>query len=131
MHARFAAIALLAVLCSAENALSQSESPPTRTPRLPGHRNLFNGDCTFLFGDSYVPDPDAKYDKQTLHAFVDMLADCGVDTYLNNPVAQVPWYPSQRTPNILAGYKRGDREFFRRHYRVGAVQERVEKAMDD
>src|SRR5262245_27006960 len=77
-------------------------------PRLPGHRNLFNGDCTFLFGERFVEDPKAKYDVRTLHWFIDMLADCGVDTYLCNLNAQVPWYPSKRTPNILAGYKRGD-----------------------
>lgn len=102
-----------------------------KTLRLPGHRNLFNGDCTFLFGDAFVTKPDGKYDRENLHWFIDMLADCGVDTYLNNPTAQTPWYPSKLTPNILTGYKRGDREFFRRHYRVGALKERVEKAMDD
>ncbi len=101
------------------------------SPRLPGHHNLFNGDCTFLFGERFVEDPKARYDARTLHWFIDLIADCGVDTYLCNLNAQVPWYPSQRTPNILAGYKRGDREFFRKHFRADSPRERVEAAMDD
>lgn len=122
LHRLLLSIAILvAVTCAAS-----AETPQ----RLPGHRNLFNGDCTFLFGDNFVADPKARYDKKTLHWFIDMLADSGVDTYLCNPNAQVPWYPSKRTPNILAGYKRGDREFFRKHYRADAPKERVEKAID-
>src|SRR4051794_18791642 len=81
--------------------------------RLPGHVNLFNGDCNFLFFEGRMADPNAPFDKQSLRAFIDLLADSGVDTYLLNPNGQVPWYPSKRTPNILTGYKRGDREFFR------------------
>jgi hypothetical protein len=104
-------------------------SAAVKTERLHGHRNLFNGDCTFLFGDDFVADPKVKYDKANLHWFIDLLADCGIDTYVNNPFAQVPWYPSKRTPNILTGYRRGDREFFRRHFRPGARKEAVEEAI--
>ena len=80
------------------------------------HRNLFNGDCTFLFfADVYqaVPGP---YTADVFHRYVDLLADSGVDTFLINPNAQVPWFPSKRLPHILTGYKRGDRDFFRGHY---------------
>src|SRR6516225_532490 len=106
-------------------------SAAVKTERLHGHRNLFNGDCTFLFGDDFVADPKGKYDKAHLHWFIDLLADCGIDTSVNNPFAQVPWYPSKRTPNILTGYRRGDREFFRRHFRPGLPKDRLEKAMAD
>ena len=95
--------------------------------RIPGHRNLFNGDCTFLFGDGFVADPAAKYDAATLHWYIDILADSGVDTYLCNPNAQVPWYPSRRTPNILTGYRRGDIEFFRKHFRPGVADTRLQE----
>jgi hypothetical protein len=105
--------------------------PLDAADRLPGHRHLFNGDCTFLFGDHLMSDPAAKYDKQTLHRFIDTLADCGVDTYVLNPTTQVPWYPSKRTPNILTGYRRGDREFFRRHYRTDMPKDRLDKALTD
>lgn len=132
MHARHLVLAPLIILAS--TLVAPAQTPPSEdqpATRLRGHRNLFNGDCTFLFGENVVADPKGKYDKKTLHWFIDMLADCGVDTYLNNPVAQVPWYPSKRTPNILTGYKRGDREFFRKHYRADAPKERVEKALDN
>ncbi|MSR65662.1 MAG: hypothetical protein EXS18_07785 [Verrucomicrobiae bacterium] len=39
-----------------------------------------------------------------------------MDTFLCNPNAQHPWYPSKRTPNILTGYIRGNRDFFRGHH---------------
>lgn len=106
--------------------------PPLRAAdRLPGHRVLYNGDCTFLFGDNFVADPNAKYDPATLHRYIDLLADSGVDTYLVNAVSQMPWYPSQRTPHVLTGYRRGDVEFFRRHFRVGLPEERLKTAMAD
>jgi hypothetical protein len=125
---RFLAAGSLALGGTAAPPGRGAEAPPARE-RLPGHRNLFNGDCTFLFTDSFVKDPTAKYDKATLHWFIDVLADSGVDTYLVNPNAQVPWYPSQRTPNILTGYRRGDREFFRRHFRPGLPEERLAQAI--
>ena len=122
-------VVIVAILIMPTGGHSVRTETPLVKERLTGHRNLFNGDCTFLFGDNFVADPKAKYDKKTLHWFIDMLADCGVDTYLLNPNAQVPWYPSKRTPNILTGYKRGDIEFFRRHFRPGLPKDRLEKAM--
>ena len=80
------------------------------------HRNLFNGDCTFLFfADMYHPRDGGPYTADVMHRYVDLLADSGVDTFLINSNAQVPWYPSKALPNILTGYKRGDRDFFRGH----------------
>jgi hypothetical protein len=99
--------------------------------RLPGHRVLFNGDCTFLFGDTFVADPKGKYDKKTQAWFIDIMADSGVDTYLANPNGQVPWYPSKTLPSILTGYKRGDRDYVRGHFRANAPKERVERAITD
>jgi hypothetical protein len=98
--------------------------------RVPGHRNLFNGDCTFLFGDGFMTDPKGRYQKKTLHWFIDMLADNGVDTYLANPNAQVPWYPSKRLPHILTGYRRGDREFVRGHMNPKLTKKQLERRMD-
>jgi len=86
------------------------------TMKLTGHCNLYNGDCTFLFGKGYQVEADAPYTAEVFHRFIDLLADNGVDTYLCNPNAQVPWYPSKMLPGILNGYRRGDREFFRGHY---------------
>ncbi|MBI2192316.1 MAG: hypothetical protein HYU36_10060 [Planctomycetes bacterium] len=80
------------------------------------HRNLYNGDCTFLFGQGYRPDTAGPYTAQVMHDFIDLIADSGVDTFLCNPNAQRAWYPSKAFPHILEGYTRGNREFFRRHY---------------
>src|SRR5687768_5652704 len=86
---------------------------------LSRHRNLFNGDSTFLFGGGYLglmDDPKGPFTAQVMHRFIDLLADNGVDTYLCNPQAQVPWYPSRVSRTVLTGYRRGDKEFFRGHY---------------
>lgn len=84
--------------------------------KLKKHRNLFNGDCTFLFfADIYHPG-GKPYDASVLHRYVDLLAESGVDTFLINGNAQVPWYPSKVTSHILTGYTRGDRDFFRGYY---------------
>jgi hypothetical protein len=109
---------------------------PTASRPLPAtilakNRVLFNGDCTFLFGDAFVTDLKGHYTKETPRRFIDLLADSGVDTYLCNFCAQVPWYPSKRTPSILAGYRRGDREFVRSYFRPGLPKERLEPAIDD
>ncbi len=100
---------------------------------LSEHRNLYNGDCTFLFGEGYQLD-DGRYTAQVMHSFVDLLADSGVDTLLMNPNAQVPWYPSRAVPGILHGYRRGDREFFRRHYPpandTDLPREKLERILD-
>ena len=100
-------------------------------PRLPAHRNLYNGDCTFLFMGEYMADPEGPRTAEDLHRFIDRVADSGVDTYLQNINSQVPWYPSRRTPNILTGYRRGDREFFRKHFRAGLPKERIDPALDE
>src|SRR5262245_25278622 len=117
-------IVIACVLVAVPAARAADPAKPWATK----HRVLFNGDCTFLFYDAFANKPDEKYEKQTLHRFIDRLADCGVDTYLCNPNGQVPWYPSKRTPWILTGYKRGDRDFSRGMYRVGLPKERVDQA---
>lgn len=125
MTPRFLLAALLLV------TFSQFTSAAEQPPRLPGHRNLFNGDCNFLLGEAFVTGPDEKYPAERLTWFIDMLADCGVDTYLNNPCAQVPWYPSRQIPNMLTNYRRGDRDFFRGHYPPGTDLARVERRITD
>ncbi|MBI84830.1 MAG: hypothetical protein CMJ81_16680 [Planctomycetaceae bacterium] len=79
----------------------------------------------------YMADPEGPRTKEDLHRFIDLVADSGVDTYLQNINSQVPWYPSRRTPNILTGYRRGDREFFRKHFRAGLSDERLDPALDE
>ncbi len=80
------------------------------------HRNLYNGDCTFLFGEGYLLDPNAPFSIEILERFIDRLAQSGVDTYLQNPNAQKPWYPSRVLPSVIDGYTRDDQEFVRGHY---------------
>jgi len=116
MRRFFRAAPWFAVACLLALPADRAAIGQDRAERLPGHRNLFNGDCNFLFGDAFMADPTAKYDPRTFAWFIDMLADCGIDTYVNNPCAQLPWYPGKRTPNILTGYRRGDRSFVRGHY---------------
>lgn len=85
---------------------------------LSRHRNLYNGDSTFLFvGSIYNPrGKDAPYTAEVFHRFIDLIADSGIDTYIQNPNAQVPWYPSKALPNIITGYTRSSRAFTRGHY---------------
>ena len=83
----------------------------------PRSRNLYAGDCTYLFfGDTYKLAPNTPMTPDVFHRHIDLIADSGVDTYLCNPNAQVPWYPSKVMPNVITGYTRGDRHFTRGHY---------------
>lgn len=82
----------------------------------PNNSLLFNGDCSFLFTGIYQENNEERFTRDTLHHFIDLLALNGVDTYLQNPNAQRPWYPSRALSPVWEGYKRGDREFFRGNY---------------
>ncbi len=77
---------------------------------------LFNGDCTFLFGESYIENLTARYTTGTIDRFIELLAQSGVDIYLQNPNAQKPWYPSRILSTAWDGYQRGDREFVRSNF---------------
>lgn len=125
----FAGIAVLISCCALSFGDDSTAANGDAKVRLPGHRNLYNGDCTFLFGDVFVADPDGKMEIESIRRYIDLLADNDVDTYLQNPNAQVPWYPSRRVPNILTGYRRDDVEFFRGMYRKELPEERKLKAM--
>lgn len=84
--------------------------------RLTTHRNLFNGDVNAMFYHPDMLQPEGgRYSKKAIHRYVDLLADSGVDTFINNANAQHPWFPSKRVPNVLEGYTRDDLEFFRGH----------------
>ncbi|MCI0621471.1 MAG: hypothetical protein L0387_07350 [Acidobacteria bacterium] len=101
--------------------------------KLTRHRNLFNADSTFLFGNGFDPGV-SPYTAEVMHRFVDLLADSGVDTFLINPNTQRAWYPSKVVPTVLDGYKRGDREFFRTHVTPPSEDrssEKIEAAMDE
>lgn len=133
---RLMSIVLLATVpCLSLNdvRLSAAEKSPSSKANIAArqelsrHRVLYNGDCDFLFGDEfYIGSPDAKFTKDPLHKFIDLLADNGVDTYLCNPNAQLPHYPSRRTPHHLTGYRRGDLNFVRGNLRLDWDKERAE-----
>lgn len=42
--------------------------------RLSRHRNLYNGDYTFLFGQGYQVHPGQPYTAEVMHHFIDLLA---------------------------------------------------------
>jgi hypothetical protein len=125
---------LAAILVAAISTSSRGNDPANAAEQeeLSRHRVLYNGDCDFLFGDEfYVGSPDAKFTKEPLHRFIDLLADSGVDTYLCNPNAQFPHYPSRRMPNHLTGFKRGDMEFVRGNIRTDWDKERAEDTLKE
>ena len=82
--------------------------------RLPA-RNLFNGDCNFLFYNPELWQPEGgPYAAKAIHRYVALLAASGVDTLLVNPNTQVVWYPSRQLETVFHGYRRGDRRFIAR-----------------
>ncbi|MBS0661660.1 MAG: hypothetical protein JSR48_00220 [Verrucomicrobia bacterium] len=88
---------------------------PAGPPRpLAAHRVLFNGDCNFLFYNPELWQPEGgPYRPAAIGRYVATLAAAGVDTLLVNPNTQVAWYPSRSVEYVLAGYRRGDRDFVR------------------
>ena len=101
------------------------------------NRNLFTTDCNTYFyrygveSDWQKPAPDGRFSDKNIHAFVDMVAGNGVDTFVYNPNASRAWWPSKHTPTAWDGYRRGDRSFFDAH--VGADEltpEQLEDTMD-
>ncbi len=89
--------------------------PPARRPRpLSAHRNLFNGDCNFLFYNPELWQPEGgRYSARAIHRYIGTMADSGIDTLLINPNTQVAWYPSKQLEYLLATYRRGDLAFTR------------------
>jgi hypothetical protein len=89
--------------------------PAIGGPRsLAAHRNLFNGDCNFLFYNPELWQPEGgRYDTRAIERYLGIIADSGIDTLLINPNTQVAWYPSKKLEYLLAGYRRGDLAFAR------------------
>lgn len=85
-----------------------------------GHRNLFNADANSWF---YRYRPQSAFYRPygqpltaaDIQAYVDVLADAGVDTLLMNAADKLAYYPSKAVPTILDGYRRDDRAFFYGH----------------
>lgn len=102
--------------------------------KLTQNRNLFTGDSTYLFFEPDVYNPGGgPYTARVFHDHIRFLAGHGIDTYLCNPQAQGNWWPSKRMPTIFDGYRRGDREFFRRQVACDGVAgppEAVERHID-
>ena len=76
------------------------------------NRNLYTGDCSYIFTDIYNPG-NGPFTAKVFHDHVDLLAASGVTTFLVNPNGQKPWYPSKVASPIFEGYTRGDKEYFR------------------
>ena len=84
------------------------------TRPLKGHRNLFNGDCNFLFYNPEIWQPaGGTYRAESIHRYLGAIAEAGIDTLLINPNTQVAWYPSKRLEYLLTNYRRGDLAFTR------------------
>ena len=93
-------------------SLARAQPAPPGRVRLKTHRNLFNGDCNFLFYNPELWQPEGgPYTARAIQRFVELLATSGVDTLLVNPNTQVAWYPSPRLECVLTGYRRGDLAF--------------------
>ncbi len=129
--------ALLAIhgslqISSADEPVTTARKHEAERRELQRHRVLYNGDCDFLFADDfYIGSPDAKITVEPIHRFINLLAESGVDTYVCNANAQLPYYPSRRTPNHLTGYKRNDREFVRGNIRLDWDKERAEETLKE
>jgi len=104
--------ATTSMLATRVPSLASVDVSPPGCCSLKSHRNLFNGDCNFLFYNPELWQPEGgAYSARAIHRFVDLLAKSGVDTLMVNPNTQVAWYPSQQLESILTGYRRGDRAF--------------------
>jgi hypothetical protein len=102
---------------AAEPQASRELATPPAGPshRLARHRNLFNGDCNFLFYNPELWQPEGgRYSVRAIERYLSTLAENGVDTLLINPNTQVAWYPSPSLPHILEGYTRGNLDHTRR-----------------
>lgn len=99
--------------------------------KLP-NRVLYTGDCTYLFQDEIYNPAGERYTARVFYDHVRRLAQSGVDTVLVNPNGQRAWYPSRSFPTVFDDYKRGDREFFRRHVKncYGIGPDRIEAYLD-
>jgi len=129
LQAGAGALALLGRL-PAGAAPAAAIAPPSRPLR--SHRNLFNGDCNFLFYNPELWQPEGgPFSAQPIHRYIGALAQGGIDTLLVNPNSQVVWYPSKKVPTALDGYRRGDRAFARRiaAANAGFSPEQVELAV--
>lgn len=102
-----------ATLAVGRGARAATSAPPSRLAR---HRNLFNGDCNFLFYNPELWQPEGgRFGRAAIERYLTTLARSGIDTLLVNPNTQVAWYPSPTLPHILQGYTRGDLGFARRN----------------
>lgn len=104
-------------------------APIPGVAQRPPARNLFNGDCNFIFYNPELWQPrGGPYRAAAIHRYVAHLATSGVDALLVNPNTQVVWYPSARLENVLAGYRRGDRRFIARIAAANAALTRPQVA---
>ncbi len=75
----------------------------TGRQRLARHRQLFNGDCNFLFYNPELWQPEGgRFGVAAIERYLTVIAKAGIDTLLVNPNTQVAWYPSRQLPHALA-----------------------------
>jgi len=102
----------LALSGLARSAPAGATSAPIAPGRLHKHRNLFNGDCNFLFYNPELWQPEGgAYSARAIHRYLGAIADGGIDTLLINPNTQVAWYPTKKLEYLLENYRRGDLAF--------------------
>ncbi|GAA4395682.1 hypothetical protein GCM10023187_02910 [Nibrella viscosa] len=129
---------LRATPTSTPGAITNTIPSVSPNPVAQKHRNLFNGDtCIYFYNPEYSQPEDftlkrvinprtgklnntptlvgGPFSVKSIHWYVDLLADSGIDTFIINANASRAWYPSKTMPSLLDGYKRGDRDFFRAH----------------
>ena len=86
---------------------------------MSAHRVIYNGDWGAMFWAPNLWQPEGgPYSARAMHAFAQLLADSGVDTFAISPNTQIAWYPSKIVPTALDGYSRGDTRWaswFRAH----------------
>ncbi len=107
-----AALGLTGSAPAAHAATAPSTAAKSRS--LARHRNLFNGDCNFLFYNPEIWQPEGgPYKAEAIHRYFAAIAKAGVDTLLINPNTQVAWYPTKQLEYLLRDYRRGDLAFTR------------------
>lgn len=88
---------------------------PDARHALQGRVMLSGDSCTYFYNPERWQPEGGRFSKDAIHRYVRFLKDAGVDTFMINPNAQLPWYPSRRLPYLHQGYRRGDKGYWRAH----------------
>lgn len=115
---------------------SKNRRAQTMYMKPTANHNLFTTDCnTCFYRYGVQPDwqktgLDGRFSAKSTHAYVDLVAANGVDTFVYNPNASRAWWPSKHTPTAWDGYRRGDQSFFKADLDLDSLTpEQLEDAM--